>query len=362
MESGRRVLEEPHRVGASLYACFIVRTEPGTGATRGGATSEQLDETAPLRGEEPAPAGRIQATSPGPRLTLIGPDGSSSRLAGSASPGGHHRAGADIENSGSPMMDLRGRRAGILARAACCVRLLATATPAPTMAQPAPADRGARCRPAHDEVPGRRLSTGERPDMDIAPARGRAACAGPCSAARRAGCDYARAAPGPAPSDGPITPKRRTGAVVSRATTRRDHLRRTARPSASPLRHCARPPSMRVASVGRGVWSYPGPRARARGGTAPRLRIGLRTAEGDALQHASSRGGVGAFVHDKRGHRRLRRRLHAGHRRAGGRCGAGHEEARRLSGSRAGRIGYQAGSQGGWVAPLAASARWTSLS
>jgi len=30
-------------------------------------------------------------------------------------------------------------------------------------------------------------------------------------------------------------------------------------------------------------------------------------------------------------------------------------EAKRLSGRRAGRIGYQGGSQGGWVAPLAAN-------
>ena len=44
--------------------------------------------------------------------------------------------------------------------------------------------------------------------------------------------------------------------------------------------------------------------------------------------------------------------------------GAGHaaddgvaamREARRLAGARAGRVGYQAGSQGGWVAPIAAN-------
>jgi dienelactone hydrolase len=65
--------------------------------------------------------------------------------------------------------------------------------------------------------------------------------------------------------------------------------------------------------------------------------------------------GVGAFVYDKRG--------------TGGSGGvytqdftrlasdavlAAHE-ARRLTGARAGRVGYQGGSQGGWVAPLAAT-------
>ena len=34
---------------------------------------------------------------------------------------------------------------------------------------------------------------------------------------------------------------------------------------------------------------------------------------------------------------------------------AAMREAKRLAGRRAGRIGYQAGSQGGWVAPLAAN-------
>jgi pimeloyl-ACP methyl ester carboxylesterase len=75
----------------------------------------------------------------------------------------------------------------------------------------------------------------------------------------------------------------------------------------------------------------------------------------DALQRMLPAEEVGAFVFDKRG--------------TGGSDGsysqdfnlladdavAAMREAKRLSGRRAGRIGYQAGSQGGWVAPLAAN-------
>ena len=74
-----------------------------------------------------------------------------------------------------------------------------------------------------------------------------------------------------------------------------------------------------------------------------------------ALQRMLPAEGVGAFVFDKRG--------------TGGSGGsysqdfnlladdavAAMREAKRLSGRRAGRIGYQGGSQGGWVAPLAAN-------
>jgi len=74
-----------------------------------------------------------------------------------------------------------------------------------------------------------------------------------------------------------------------------------------------------------------------------------------SLQRMLPAHNVGAFVYDKRG--------------SGGSGGsytqdfgvladdavAAMREARRLAGSRAGRIGYQGGSQGGWVAPLAAS-------
>jgi len=75
----------------------------------------------------------------------------------------------------------------------------------------------------------------------------------------------------------------------------------------------------------------------------------------NALQRMLPAEEVGAFVFDKRG--------------TGGSDGsysqdfnlladddvAAMREAKRLSGRRAGRIGYQAGSQGGWVAPLAAN-------
>ena len=74
-----------------------------------------------------------------------------------------------------------------------------------------------------------------------------------------------------------------------------------------------------------------------------------------ALQRMLPAEQVGAFVFDKRG--------------TGGSGGsysqdfnlladdavAGLREAKRLAGTRAGRIGYQAGSQGGWIAPLAAN-------
>ncbi len=74
-----------------------------------------------------------------------------------------------------------------------------------------------------------------------------------------------------------------------------------------------------------------------------------------ALQRLLPAQGVGAFVYDKRG--------------TGGSGGqysqdfglladdavAAMREARRLAGARAGRVGYQGGSQGGWVAPMAAS-------
>lgn len=74
-----------------------------------------------------------------------------------------------------------------------------------------------------------------------------------------------------------------------------------------------------------------------------------------ALQRLFPAGGVGAFVYDKRG--------------TGGSSGkysqdfdlladdavAAMREARRLAGPRAGRIGYQGGSQGGWVVPIAAT-------
>ena len=73
-----------------------------------------------------------------------------------------------------------------------------------------------------------------------------------------------------------------------------------------------------------------------------------------ALQRLFPSAGIGAFVYDKRGtgdsgghysHNYLTLATDA--------IAAAHE-ARRLAGARVGAIGYQAGSQGGWVAPLAA--------
>lgn len=77
--------------------------------------------------------------------------------------------------------------------------------------------------------------------------------------------------------------------------------------------------------------------------------------DGYALQRLLPAEGVGVFVYDKRG--------------AGGSGGkysqdfdlladdavAAMSEARRLAGGRAGRVGYQGGSQGGWVVPKAAA-------
>jgi len=77
--------------------------------------------------------------------------------------------------------------------------------------------------------------------------------------------------------------------------------------------------------------------------------------QGYSLQRLFPAEGVGAFVYDKRG--------------TGGSEGkytqdfdvladdavAAMREARRLAGARAGRVGYQGGSQGGWIVPLAAN-------
>jgi uncharacterized protein len=73
------------------------------------------------------------------------------------------------------------------------------------------------------------------------------------------------------------------------------------------------------------------------------------------LQHVLPAEGIGAFVYDKRGtgvsggHYTQEYDLLADD------AVAALREARRLAGARAGRIGYQGGSQGGWVAPLAAN-------
>lgn len=64
--------------------------------------------------------------------------------------------------------------------------------------------------------------------------------------------------------------------------------------------------------------------------------------------------GIGVFVYDKRGTGASGGRYTQSFLLLADDAIAAVREAKRLAGSRAGRIGYQAGSEGGWVAPLAA--------
>ena len=64
--------------------------------------------------------------------------------------------------------------------------------------------------------------------------------------------------------------------------------------------------------------------------------------------------GVGAFVYDKRGTGASGGRYSHDYVLLANDAIAAMREARRLAGARTGRVGYQGGSQGGWVAPLAA--------
>jgi pimeloyl-ACP methyl ester carboxylesterase len=73
-----------------------------------------------------------------------------------------------------------------------------------------------------------------------------------------------------------------------------------------------------------------------------------------ALQRMFPAAGIGAFVYDKRGTGASKGEYTQSYLLLAEDAVAALHEARRLAGSRAGRIGYQAGSQGGWVAPLAA--------
>lgn len=73
-----------------------------------------------------------------------------------------------------------------------------------------------------------------------------------------------------------------------------------------------------------------------------------------ALQRLFPAVGIGAFVYDKRGTGASGGRYTQDYLVLAEDAIAAAREARRLAGDRAGRIGYQAGSQGGWVAPLAA--------
>ena len=76
--------------------------------------------------------------------------------------------------------------------------------------------------------------------------------------------------------------------------------------------------------------------------------------ESYALQRMFPAAGIGAFVYDKRGTGASGGRYSQNYLTLADDAIAATHEARRLAGARAGRIGYQAGSQGGWVAPLAA--------
>ena len=73
-----------------------------------------------------------------------------------------------------------------------------------------------------------------------------------------------------------------------------------------------------------------------------------------ALQRLFPANGIGAFVYDKRGTGASGGAYTQDYLMLADDAIAAMREARRIAGHRAGRIGYQAGSQGGWVAPLAA--------
>jgi uncharacterized protein len=73
------------------------------------------------------------------------------------------------------------------------------------------------------------------------------------------------------------------------------------------------------------------------------------------FQRLSPASGVGVFVYDKRGTGGSQGRYTQDFNLLAGDAAAAAVEARRLAGDRAGRIGLHGGSQGGWVAPLAAT-------
>jgi pimeloyl-ACP methyl ester carboxylesterase len=74
-----------------------------------------------------------------------------------------------------------------------------------------------------------------------------------------------------------------------------------------------------------------------------------------SLQRSLPAQGIGVFVYDKRGTGESGGTYTQDFGVLADDAVAAMREARRLAGDRAGRIGYQGGSQGGWVAPLAAS-------
>ena len=73
------------------------------------------------------------------------------------------------------------------------------------------------------------------------------------------------------------------------------------------------------------------------------------------LQRLFPAAGVGAFVYDKRGTGASGGHYTQDYPTLAADAVTAMREARRLAGTRAGRVGYQGGSQGGWVAPLAAA-------
>jgi uncharacterized protein len=74
-----------------------------------------------------------------------------------------------------------------------------------------------------------------------------------------------------------------------------------------------------------------------------------------SLQRMLPAEGVGAFVYDKRGTGISKGQYTQDFNLLADDADAAVAEARRLAGARLGRIGFQAGSEGGWVAPLAAN-------
>ncbi len=75
----------------------------------------------------------------------------------------------------------------------------------------------------------------------------------------------------------------------------------------------------------------------------------------DAMQRQLPAEGVGAFVYDKRGTGDSGGSYTQDYGVLANDAVAAMAEARRLAGARAGRVGFRGGSQGGWVAPLAAT-------
>lgn len=76
--------------------------------------------------------------------------------------------------------------------------------------------------------------------------------------------------------------------------------------------------------------------------------------ESYSLQRQFASEGIGVFAYDKRGTGTSGGQYTQDYLLLANDAIAAMREARRLAGARTGRVGYQAGSQGGWVAPLAA--------